>query len=148
MLILVLTKKNLKLYYILFDLFCQTYLPGDTPAGLRVLREKELINLRGDGKGVRKLSDRIYDFDTYNDLGNPDEGVELTRPTLGGSQNHPYPRRCRTGRAPTDTGNINNSITMRTDHSLYNIVLKALTVPGLGLLFLYTFIFFDGCGEN
>ncbi|KAG5044556.1 hypothetical protein AAZX31_03G243000 [Glycine max] len=81
----------------------QTYLPGDTPAGLRVLREKELINLRGDGKGVRKLSDRIYDFDTYNDLGNPDEGVELTRPTLGGSQNHPYPRRCRTGRAPTDT---------------------------------------------
>ncbi|WVZ21446.1 hypothetical protein V8G54_008768, partial [Vigna mungo] len=79
------------------------YLPGDTPAGLRVLREKELINLRGDGKGVRKLCDRIYDFDTYNDLGNPDEGIELTRPTLGGTQNHPYPRRCRTGRAPTDT---------------------------------------------
>ncbi|KAG4909243.1 hypothetical protein JHK87_055359 [Glycine soja] len=47
-----------------------------------VLREKELINLRGDGKGVRTLSDIIYDFDTYNDLGNPDEGVELTRPTL------------------------------------------------------------------
>ncbi|XP_061352781.1 linoleate 13S-lipoxygenase 3-1, chloroplastic-like [Gastrolobium bilobum] len=79
------------------------YLPGDTPAGLRVLREKELINLRGDGKGVRTLSDRIYDFDKYNDLGNPDKGVELTRPTLGGSQNHPFPRRCRTGRAPTDT---------------------------------------------
>ncbi|TKY61137.1 Linoleate 13S-lipoxygenase 3-1 [Spatholobus suberectus] len=81
----------------------KTYLPGDTPAGLRVLREKELINLRGDGKGVRTLSDRIYDFDTYNDLGNPDDGVELTRPTIGGSQNHPYPRRCRTGRAPTVT---------------------------------------------
>ncbi|XP_047173767.1 linoleate 13S-lipoxygenase 3-1, chloroplastic-like [Vigna umbellata] len=81
----------------------KAYLPGDTPAGLRVLREKELINLRGDGKGVRKLCDRIYDFDTYNDLGNPDEGIELTRPTLGGTQNHPYPRRCRTGRAPTDT---------------------------------------------
>ncbi|KAK7285681.1 hypothetical protein RJT34_20459 [Clitoria ternatea] len=81
----------------------KTYLPGDTPAGLRVLREKELINLRGDGKGVRTLSDRIYDFDTYNDLGNPDKGVELTRPTLGGSQIHPYPRRCRTGRPPTDT---------------------------------------------
>lgn len=81
----------------------KAYLPGDTPDGLRVLRQKELINLRGDGKGVRTLSDRIYDFDTYNDLGNPDEGIELTRPTLGGSQNHPYPRRCRTGRAPTDT---------------------------------------------
>ncbi|RDX81330.1 Linoleate 13S-lipoxygenase 3-1, chloroplastic, partial [Mucuna pruriens] len=80
-----------------------TYLPGDTPAGLRVLREKELINLRGDGKGVRTLSDRIYDFDTYNDLGNPDKGAEFTRPILGGSQIHPYPRRCRTGRAPTDT---------------------------------------------
>ncbi|XP_027353121.1 linoleate 13S-lipoxygenase 3-1, chloroplastic-like [Abrus precatorius] len=81
----------------------KTYLPGDTPSGLRVLRERELINLRGDGKGVRTLSDRIYDFDTYNDLGNPDKGVDLTRPTLGGSQNHPFPRRCRTGRAPTDT---------------------------------------------
>ncbi|KAK7338235.1 hypothetical protein VNO77_18838 [Canavalia gladiata] len=81
----------------------KTYLPGDTPAGLRVLREKELINLRGDGKGVRTLSDRIYDFDTYNDLGNPDKGVELTRPTLGGSPNYPYPRRCRTGRTPSDT---------------------------------------------
>ncbi|QCE13407.1 linoleate 13S-lipoxygenase 3-1, chloroplastic-like [Vigna unguiculata] len=81
----------------------KAYLPGDTPGGLRVLREKELINLRGDGKGVRKLCDRIYDFDIYNDLGNPDEGIELTRPTLGGTQNHPYPRRCRTGRAPTDT---------------------------------------------
>ncbi|KAJ1390756.1 PLAT/LH2 domain [Sesbania bispinosa] len=81
----------------------KTYLPGDTPAGLRVLREKELKNLRGDGKGVRILSDRIYDFDTYNDLGNPDKGVDLARPTLGGSQNHPYPRRCRTGGPPTDT---------------------------------------------
>ncbi|KAL9314987.1 hypothetical protein ACSQ67_020439 [Phaseolus vulgaris] len=81
----------------------KAYLPCDTPGGLRVLREKELISLRGDGKGVRKLSDRIYDFDTYNDLGNPDEGIELTRSILGGTQNHPYPRRCRTGRAPTDT---------------------------------------------
>ncbi|KAL1313404.1 hypothetical protein HN51_039960 [Arachis hypogaea] len=79
------------------------YLPRDTPTGLRVMREKELKNLRGDGTGVRKLSDRIYDFDTYNDLGNPDRGADLSRPTLGGSQEHPYPRRCRTGRSPTDT---------------------------------------------
>ncbi|MED6204734.1 hypothetical protein PIB30_011707 [Stylosanthes scabra] len=79
------------------------YLPRDTPVGLRVMREKELKNLRGDGKGVRKLSDRIYDFDTYNDLGNPDRGVDFSRPTLGGSQQYPYPRRCRTGRSPTDT---------------------------------------------
>ncbi|KAL6972631.1 linoleate 13S-lipoxygenase [Sarracenia purpurea var. burkii] len=80
----------------------EPYLPGETPAGLRALREKELRDLRGDGKGVRKLSDRIYDFDVYNDLGNPDKGVEFARTTLGGEK-FPFPRRCRTGRLPTDT---------------------------------------------
>lgn len=78
-------------------------MPSETPAGLRALREEELRNLRGDGKGVRKLSDRIYDYDVYNDLGNPDRGIDLVRPTLGGSK-IPYPRRCRTGRVSTDTG--------------------------------------------
>ncbi|KAF4399360.1 hypothetical protein G4B88_022443 [Cannabis sativa] len=78
------------------------YLPSETPAGLKVLREKELKILRGNGKGVRKLSDRIYDFDVYNDLGNPDKSTELARPKLGGKE-IPYPRRCRTGRLPTDT---------------------------------------------
>ncbi|XP_077236378.1 linoleate 13S-lipoxygenase 3-1, chloroplastic-like [Tasmannia lanceolata] len=78
------------------------YLPSETPAGLKELREKELKELRGDGKGVRKLSDRIYDYDTYNDLGNPDRGIEFSRPILGG-EDLPYPRRCRTGRLPTDT---------------------------------------------
>ncbi|XP_010540189.1 PREDICTED: lipoxygenase 3, chloroplastic-like [Tarenaya hassleriana] len=80
----------------------QPCLPRDTPKGIRALREKELKSLRGDGKGERKLSDRIYDYDVYNDLGNPDKGVELARPTLGGEE-IPYPRRCRTGRSPTDT---------------------------------------------
>lgn len=78
------------------------HLPSDTPAGLRALREKELKFLRGDGKGVRKLSDSIYDFEVYNDLGNPDRGIEFARPILGG-QEIPYPRRCRTGRPPSDT---------------------------------------------
>lgn len=81
----------------------QPYLPSETPAGLKDLRKKELRELRGDGKGVRMLSDRVYDYDKYNDLGNPDKGIELARVTLGGEE-IPYPRRCRTGRPPTDTG--------------------------------------------
>ncbi|KDP40689.1 hypothetical protein JCGZ_24688 [Jatropha curcas] len=80
----------------------EPYLPSETPAGLRALREKELREIRGDGIGERKLSDRVYDFDVYNDLGNPDRGIDFARPTLGG-ENLPYPRRCRTGRPPTDT---------------------------------------------
>lgn len=78
-------------------------MPSETPAGLKNLREKELKELRGDGNGVRKLSDRIYDYASYNDLGNPDKGIEFARPILVG-QRMPYPRRCRTGRPPTDTG--------------------------------------------
>ncbi|KAJ4909428.1 hypothetical protein Rs2_04049 [Raphanus sativus] len=78
------------------------YLPSETPSGLRTLREQELENLRGNGKGERKLSDRIYDFDVYNDIGNPDVSRELARPVLGGRE-FPYPRRCRTGRPSTDT---------------------------------------------
>ncbi|KAI3977214.1 hypothetical protein MKX01_035944 [Papaver californicum] len=61
---------------------------------MKELREKELEALRGDGTGVRKLSDRIHDYDAY-----------LARPKFGG-ESSPYPRRCRTGRLPTDT-NIN-----------------------------------------
>ncbi|XP_009391451.2 putative lipoxygenase 5 [Musa acuminata AAA Group] len=78
------------------------YLPSQTPPGLRELRQRELKELRGDGKGERKLTDRIYDYDTYNDLGNPDRGIDFVRPTLGGEQ-MPYPRRLRTGRPPTST---------------------------------------------
>jgi hypothetical protein len=76
----------------------QMYLPGDTPAGLVPLRQQELQNLRGDGTGERKFQDRIYDYDTYNDLGDADLKASLKRPPLGGSQELPYPRRVRTGR--------------------------------------------------
>ncbi|PWA90911.1 Lipase/lipooxygenase, PLAT/LH2 [Artemisia annua] len=73
-----------------------------TPKGLKDLRAKELNVKRGDGTGLRLPSDRIYDYDTYNDLGNPDKGSEYARPILGGERN-PHPRRCRTGRASTVT---------------------------------------------
>ncbi|KAL2608575.1 hypothetical protein R1flu_027148 [Riccia fluitans] len=76
----------------------KTYLPGQTPSGLKLLRERELIELRGTGRGLRHPWDRIYDYDIYNDLGHPD--LHETRPPLGGSKEFPYPRRCRTGRIP------------------------------------------------
>ena len=63
-----------------------------------------MVELRGNGTGERKVSDRIYDYDVYNDIGDPDSSSELQRPVLGGSKDLPYPRRCRTGRPPTKTG--------------------------------------------
>ncbi|KAK2388618.1 linoleate 13S-lipoxygenase 2-1, chloroplastic [Trifolium repens] len=80
----------------------KTYLPSQTPRGLQRLRKQELVLLRGNGEGERKDSDRIYDYDVYNDLGDPDTNIELKRPILGGSKQYPYPRRCRTGRKPSD----------------------------------------------
>ncbi|KAL4601271.1 hypothetical protein ACB092_11G259800 [Castanea dentata] len=75
----------------------KSFLPSDTPSGLKRLRELELENLRGTGEGKRKTFERIYDYDTYNDLGDPDKSSELARPVLGG-KDRPFPRRCRTGR--------------------------------------------------
>nr|BAM95905.1 lipoxygenase [Ricciocarpos natans] len=75
----------------------KNYLPGQTPSGLKLFRERELVALRGDGKGERAVSDRVYDYAIYNDLGSPNKLVK--RPPLGGSKELPYPRRCRTGRA-------------------------------------------------
>jgi len=81
----------------------QTYLPSETPAPLLKYREAELKNVRGDGTGKREEWERIYDYDVYNDLGNPDKAAALARPVLGGST-LPYPRRGRTGRAKTKKG--------------------------------------------
>ncbi|KAI4324280.1 hypothetical protein L6164_023833 [Bauhinia variegata] len=75
----------------------KSFLPSETPEGLKWLREEELVQLRGNGHGERKSYERIYDYDVYNDLGDPDKSDDLKRPVLGGKKN-PYPRRCRTGR--------------------------------------------------
>ncbi|CAN0889121.1 Linoleate 13S-lipoxygenase 2-1, chloroplastic [Linum grandiflorum] len=75
----------------------KSYLPSDTPSGLRKMRSDELVALRGSGQGERQKGDRIYDYDVYNDLGDPDKSDNLRRPVLGGKE-RPYPRRCRTGR--------------------------------------------------
>ncbi|KAF8690140.1 hypothetical protein HU200_041380 [Digitaria exilis] len=76
----------------------QPYLPSQTPAGLVSYRKKDLEEKRGNGHGERKSTDRIYDYDTYDDLGDPDANPDKARPVLGGSKQFPYPRRCRTGR--------------------------------------------------
>ncbi|KAK6164227.1 hypothetical protein DH2020_001091 [Rehmannia glutinosa] len=86
----------------------KSYLPSQTPSGLKRYREKELKTLRGDGQGERKTSDRIYDYDVYNDLGDPDSDDDLARPVIGGAE-HPYPRRCRTGRPRTKKDPLSES---------------------------------------
>ncbi|WRX24242.1 Lipoxygenase [Theobroma cacao] len=77
----------------------QSYLPSQTPSGLRALRKEELKVLRGNGKGERKWFERVYDYDVCNDIGDPDCDPSKTRPVLGG-KGLPYLRRCRTGCPP------------------------------------------------
>ncbi|WCJ27039.1 lipoxygenase 3 [Euphorbia peplus] len=86
----------------------KAYLPCDTPSGLKQVREIELNQIRGSGKGTRRFSDRVFGYDMYNDLGNPDTNIEYARPVLRGP-NLPYPRRCRTGRPPNITDETTES---------------------------------------
>ncbi|OMO83254.1 Lipoxygenase [Corchorus olitorius] len=81
----------------------KSILPSQTPGGLKRLRKEELEALRGDGQGERKSFERIYDYDVYNDIGDPDSDLSKKRPVLGGSKEFPYPRRCRTGRPRCDS---------------------------------------------
>ncbi|RDX80322.1 Linoleate 13S-lipoxygenase 2-1, chloroplastic, partial [Mucuna pruriens] len=91
----------------------KSYLPSQTPRGLQRLRKEELVLLRGNGEGECKSCDRIYDYDVYNDLGDPDTNIHLKRPVLGGTKQYPYPRRCRTGRKHSDADSLSEKKSSR-----------------------------------
>lgn len=66
-------------------------LPTKTPKGIKELRDTELAQLRSDDSGERRGSERIYQYDVYNDLSNNVPADE--RAPWGGSKERPYPRR-------------------------------------------------------
>ncbi|KAL0806830.1 hypothetical protein Bca101_099322 [Brassica carinata] len=73
----------------------KSYLPLQTPEPLKQLRKEELETLQGKNRernGELKKFERVYDYDVYNDVGDPDKDPKLSRPVLGGLS-HPYPRR-------------------------------------------------------
>ncbi|XP_052198175.1 linoleate 13S-lipoxygenase 2-1, chloroplastic-like isoform X3 [Diospyros lotus] len=117
----------------------KSYLPFDTPSGLKKKREEELQSIRGNGEGERKKYDRIYDYDVYNDLGNLDSKPELKRPSLGGKE-YPYPRRCRTGRPRCKTDPLsetrNSSVYVPRDEAFSEIKEQMFSVKMLQELVL------------
>ncbi|KAE8711306.1 Detected protein of unknown function [Hibiscus syriacus] len=66
-----------------------SYLPSETPSGLRKLREHELLNLQGEGKEIVNPSKGFMITTTLTPIQTRNESV------LGG-KDFPYPRRCRT----------------------------------------------------
>ncbi|PHU29510.1 Lipoxygenase 2.2, chloroplastic [Capsicum chinense] len=110
-------------FNISFYAWLQSYIPSQTPSGLKRLREKELVTVRGDGFGERIKFERIYDYDVYNDIGDPDGNGDGKRPVLGGKE-LPYPRRCRTGRPRSQKG----SSTLFHKQTCYFIPLACLSM--------------------
>lgn len=88
------------------------------------MRKEDLEQLRGNGEGERKSYERIYDYDVYNDIGDPDTSFDLQRPVLGGPQ-HPYPRRCRTGRSRCESG-----VLQLFNYLLFYYLVEFISFPG------------------
>lgn len=87
--------------------------------------------MRGNGEGEPKEWDRVYDYDFYNDLGSSKKSSEYFRPVLGGSSEHPYPRRGRTGRKKEGhhpLENLNNVINGNQIFLLFNCVFILLVI--------------------
>ncbi|XP_028798111.1 linoleate 9S-lipoxygenase 5-like, partial [Neltuma alba] len=92
------------------------YIPRETPRGLIGLRKEESERMRGYGEsGERKEWDRIYEYEVYNDLGDP----QNPRPVLGRSRWYPYPRRLRTGRQPASSSMSSESRPESMPWSIY-----------------------------
>ncbi|XP_031248430.1 probable linoleate 9S-lipoxygenase 5 [Pistacia vera] len=96
----------------------KNYLPSQTPFGLVDLREEELEDLRGDTLGERKEWHRVYGYDYYNDLGDPDKDPQLFRPTIGGTE-FPYPRRGKTGRRKCQKAPFSERRTQQMNFDVY-----------------------------
>ncbi|KAL1085546.1 hypothetical protein V6Z11_D08G057600 [Gossypium hirsutum] len=74
------------------------YLPKKTLKGLVELRKKELQKRQAPRlKGEWNPWDRIYDYDVYNNLRDPENGRLYNRSVLGGSTKFPHPRQLKTG---------------------------------------------------
>ncbi|PHT36455.1 hypothetical protein CQW23_24155 [Capsicum baccatum] len=79
------------------------WLSSQTPTTLCSYREKELLYLRENGIGKLEEWDKDYDYNVYNDFGDPDSSPVLARPVLGEFKEYPYPRRGRIVRPPSNT---------------------------------------------
>ncbi|KAF3676200.1 hypothetical protein FXO37_05445 [Capsicum annuum] len=84
----------------------EAWLFSQIPAALCSYREKELLYLRGNGIGKLEEWDRDYDYNVYNDFGDLDSSLLLDRPVLGEFKEYTYPRRGRTIRCPSKTGDV------------------------------------------
>ncbi|XP_059068367.1 linoleate 9S-lipoxygenase 1-like [Cryptomeria japonica] len=101
---------------------CSKLSPAETPVGLVRWREEEVVKARGNGTGKREPWDRVYDYEFYNDLGDPEKGKELERPVLEGSPDFPYPRRYRTGHNRT---RINHAFEARKQECSFAAVISS-----------------------